>query len=209
MTVPNVTTETLITSTWGNAVTDAVNDATDDLTAATAAATAAELIRRDGAGRAKVVTPADDADIANKGYADALGTAAVTADTIMRRDANGRAKVANPSAATDIANKQYVDGLLVAGWTAVGSLSNGWSGSVYHRQIGNMVFVYAWLNGTSASNVGICTLPAAPGITTQATSTIGTGGSATAGIAFIGTNGVLSHSFGNASVIFQLFFIVP
>jgi microcystin-dependent protein len=70
------------------------------------------VVSRDAAGRAQVVSPSAGSDIANKGYADALGTSAVTTDTIMRRDAAGRAQVVSPSAGSDIANKTYVDNSL-------------------------------------------------------------------------------------------------
>lgn len=94
---------------------------------ATAAATANTNMRRDAAGRAKVVAPNASDDIARKDTVDAVqtnltthtndvgavhgATSANTSNTNMRRDANGRAQVGFPAADGDIATKAYGDQL--------------------------------------------------------------------------------------------------
>lgn len=76
----------------------------------TSAPTANNIVRRDSAGRAQVVDPSANADIATKNYVDnTAGVSAPTASKLVRRDASGRAQVADPSASADIATKNYVD----------------------------------------------------------------------------------------------------
>ena len=67
------------------------------------------LMERNTRGTAKVATPTETGDIANKGYADALGYVGTWAGTIMRRDENARAKVADPAVDDDIANRGWVE----------------------------------------------------------------------------------------------------
>lgn len=75
----------------------------------TDAATVSTLMKRDAAGRAKVVDGAVASDIATKGQVDTVATAlgtptdAATVSQIIKRDSNGRAKVADGVAASDIA----------------------------------------------------------------------------------------------------------
>lgn len=102
------------------------------------AATVSRLVHRDASGRAKVVDPSANDDIATKGSAQAQAnaaqaaaeataaaalsshagtetspihgsTSAATASKLMHRDASGRAQVAAPSVAADIARKDTVD----------------------------------------------------------------------------------------------------
>lgn len=126
----------MATTTSGGAMSAADKSKLD---AATSANTASRLMIRDAGGRAQVVSPAVAADIANKGYVDAIvgGAAApvVTADNnglatpsmlsrtnevgaastgatagrLVVRDAAGRAQFAAPSSTGDAANKSYVD----------------------------------------------------------------------------------------------------
>ena len=76
------------------------------------------LVLRDSAGRTQMVDPSVAADVATKGYADALGVSTATVSTIVRRDANGRFAAATPSATGDVATKGYADALGVSGATA-------------------------------------------------------------------------------------------
>lgn len=95
-------------------VDDAVNTASSnnaDVLAATSAPTASTLMKRDINGRAQVVSPSANADIATKLYVDSVGNEGVLPSSIMRRDSAGRGKVNDPAAGTDIANKQYVDAI--------------------------------------------------------------------------------------------------
>ncbi|MDR2697485.1 MAG: hypothetical protein LBB40_03300 [Holophagales bacterium] len=104
------------------------------------------IVLRDAAGRAQIITPAANDDICNKKYVDdAIGgisgadvtkayvdshidadnahgaTSLATASRLVIRDANGRAQVATPSAAADIATKGYVDSVTN---TNSGTISN-------------------------------------------------------------------------------------
>ena len=96
----------------------------DKVDAATPGSTPNTLILRDGNGRASIVTPQATAEIANKGYVDAVAdnfddhvadtdphsaTPEATPNRIILRDASGRAQVAAPSAEDDIARKADVD----------------------------------------------------------------------------------------------------
>ena len=93
------------------------------------------IIQRDSNGRAKIKTPVDRAEIANKGYVDggfvakrtgsdatvyvygynnngdvAVPTSfGVLSDSVVVRDSNGRTKVADPEGQNDAVNKAYVD----------------------------------------------------------------------------------------------------
>lgn len=84
-------------------------------TAAAVAATPNTLALRDAAGRAQMVDPIANQDIATKKYVDdsivagGAGTPNPTPSTNMARDAAGRSQVEAPSAAKDITNKGYVD----------------------------------------------------------------------------------------------------
>jgi hypothetical protein len=94
-------------------------------TAATNAATASTIIKRDANGRAQVVDPSVNADIATKGYVDTglatksatththtdltNATDSATASTLVKRDANGRFDAADPAASSDVATKNYTD----------------------------------------------------------------------------------------------------
>lgn len=90
------------------------------------AATINTIVQRNSSGRAQIATPSVAADIATKGYADAVqtnlnthiniqtagvhgSTVAATANKAVHRNAAGRAKVAAPSVAADIARKDTVD----------------------------------------------------------------------------------------------------
>lgn len=92
---------------------------------AVSAATASKIIIRDAVGRAKVVAPSAEDDIALKSNVTTVqdnlnahtadtttahgAVSAATASKIIIRDAAGRAKVAAPSAVDDIARKDTVD----------------------------------------------------------------------------------------------------
>lgn len=84
---------------------------------ATSAATPERIVKRDAAGRAKIVDGAAADDAATKGQVDThaaltdahSATPAATADRIVMRDASGRAKVAVPAASDDVARKGEVD----------------------------------------------------------------------------------------------------
>ena len=112
---------------WG--LIEGALDAHTALTAAhsaTAAATVDRIILRDAAGRAKVVAPSAEDDIALKSNVTTVQTnltthtgtetagvhgsaSAATVNKLIHRDAAGRAQVAAPSVAADIARKDTVD----------------------------------------------------------------------------------------------------
>jgi len=79
-------------------------------------ATANRILVRDSNGRAKVVAPSAESDIALKSTVTAhsdltnphSSTDAATASRLILRDASGRAKIANPSDNADIVNKGYM-----------------------------------------------------------------------------------------------------
>lgn len=90
------------------------------------AATINTIVQRNSSGRAQIATPSVAADIATKGYADAVQTNLNThiniqtigvhgsmdsaaAGKLVHRDGSGRAKMAPPSVATDIAIKDTID----------------------------------------------------------------------------------------------------
>jgi len=83
---------------------------------AVSTATASRILVRDANGRAKVVAPSAESDIALKSTVTTHGdltnphssTAAATADRLVLRDGSGRAQVANPSDNADIVNKGYM-----------------------------------------------------------------------------------------------------
>ena len=99
---------------------------------ATSAAAPDQIIRRDENGRAKIATPAQNDEIANKSYVDTSvnniqggasqtdlanhvnataahsATNAATANRIIMRDSAGRAKITAPAQNDDIANMGYV-----------------------------------------------------------------------------------------------------
>lgn len=119
-------------------------------------ATINTIMKRDSAGRAKVVAPSASDDIAilstvtTHAELTAAGThgsaVAATINTLVHRDSAGRAQIVSPSVDADIANKSYVDTYVPAGVTlpfAGASVPTGWllcNGSAVSRTAYSRLF---------------------------------------------------------------------